>query len=101
MGELLGAIPLGDVSIFGILALAIMLILTGRLVPRSTVDQIREDRDRALTISEKRGDDWKGVAETWQSIGQEQSGQLGQLLELAKTNDHLIRSIKERAEGPR
>ena len=98
LGDLVGAIPIGDVSVFGILALAIMLILTGRLVPRSTVDQIREDRDRALKLSEARGDEWKETAEAWQSTVQELTGQVGELLEHARTSNHVLKAIKQRGE---
>ncbi len=60
----------------------IWLIFTGRLVPRSAIDDVRQDRDG-----------WRKAAEAEQEINRVQAGQLSELLELARTTDQVIRAL--------
>lgn len=49
-GELGG---LGTLSASGLLALVVLFIMRGALVPRRTVDDIKEDRDRWRSAAEE------------------------------------------------
>lgn len=80
--QFLANLSIGDVGFAGLVSLAIYMIYTGRLVPRRHLDDTRQDRDS-----------WKQAYQTNEKTLVELSHQMGQLLEYAKTSDHLIRSI--------
>lgn len=65
--------------------LAVFFILTGRLVPRSTHEETRADRDA-----------WRRVAETEAETRRVQSAQLDELLQTARTTERLMTAIQER-----
>jgi len=98
IGALLASINPGDVGFGALLALAIYLVLTGKIVPRSVVDDIRADRDARVATANEEKSVWREVAETSDKRADVLSGQVGQLLEYARVSDHLLRSIKESAE---
>lgn len=91
----LAQVSLGDVGFAGLLSLAIFLILRGALVPRSTVDDIRADRDAALASSEATASGWKDAFHTSEAARSAQSSQIDELLEIARTTDHLVRSLQD------
>lgn len=80
-------------SAAGLLSLAVLLILWGKLVPKSVVNDIRNDRDARLVEARSETDDWKVAYQAVEEARRLQAQQLGELLELAKTTDHLIRSL--------
>lgn len=45
MESALAAVPWGAVTPWGVIMFAVTLVLTGRLVPKKSVDEIRADRD--------------------------------------------------------
>jgi hypothetical protein len=83
----------------------VVLILRGHLVPASVVREIRADRDaRIAEISAER--------DTWRTACQERTeslyltqGQVGELLELSRTANHVLaslpRALEEVASGPK
>lgn len=75
VGELLGGIDAGILSSAGLNALTVYLILTGRLVPRSALDDIRE--------SER----------NWRTLALKQGGQISQLLVYAEAADKILRLL--------
>lgn len=94
IGNFFAQLNPGDVGFAGLLSLAVFLILTGKLVPKSTVDEIRRDRDVALAASAEEKAEWREVALTEQATTRELNGQLGSLLEYARTTEHVLRSIQ-------
>lgn len=94
MGDALSSLPVGNLSAGGLVLLIVLLILNGRLVTRQTVVDLRADRDK-----------WMSIAETWQSVAQQngvtlaQHGEiLAQLIEYARTTDHAIQAVQTAAE---
>lgn len=86
-----------DLSAAGLLAIAILLILIGKLVPRSVVQDMRTDRDSRLTEARHEIQNWKSAYETEAESRRLQAHQLGELLELAKVTEHFVRSLQEAA----
>lgn len=74
----------------GLLALAVILIFRGALVPRSTVDQMRKDKDAAIAM-------WKGAYETSQRAVEMKDRQIDTLLEAARTTTHVVSAVSEAA----
>lgn len=70
----------------GLLALVVIMILTGRLVPRSTFEDLRADKDKQIEV-------WRSAYETSMSAQDVQREQITALLEAAKTTTHVIQSL--------
>lgn len=74
----------------GLLALAVLLILRGSLVPRSVVEQMRRDKDEQIRI-------WQEAAEKGQKAVETKDLQINALLESTKTTNHVITALSEAA----
>jgi peptidoglycan hydrolase CwlO-like protein len=74
----------------GLLALAVILILRGSLVPRRTVDQMRADKDSQIAI-------WKDAYATSQRAVEMKDRQIDTLLEAARTTTHVVTAVSEAA----
>jgi hypothetical protein len=79
----------------GILALVVLLILRGYLVPRRTMDQFLRIKDERLADSIVRGDEYKKAAEIYREALSTRDSQLGEILEYARTADAFFRSLRE------
>ena len=95
MGDLFGGLPLTDIGAGVLVTIIVLLILTGRLVPKSALDYEREN-SRA----------WQKSAETKDQVNSELTAAVNELLPLARSTDHALRSIQafgqiQQGEGPR
>lgn len=70
----------------GLLAGVVILILTGRLVPKSTVDELRSDKDRQIEI-------WRTAYDTSMSAQEVQREHISALLKATETTTHVIQSL--------
>ena len=80
--EGLGAISLSTLTPAGLLAVLILLIAVGRLVPRRTMEDVLHDRD-----------EWRTAHQISEQSRTELSASVSELLEHARTTDAFIRSI--------
>lgn len=83
LGDLLGGIALGDVGLSGLVILFVLAILTGKLVPKSTLDNERENSKT-----------WREVATTQQAINGEHSASLSELLSSSRATTHALQEIQ-------
>jgi hypothetical protein len=74
----------------GLLALAVLLVFMGFLVPRRTVDQMRRDKDAAITM-------WKDAYETSQRASVKKDQQIERLLEANRTTSRVSTALSEAA----
>lgn len=81
-----------------IVVVIVMLILSGRLVPRSTLRDLRADRDARLAEVTAERDTWRAAHAASEKARHRQQGQVGELLELSRTAEHLLRSLPIRPE---
>lgn len=93
-------LPLATGSATALLGLVLLLVLLGKLVPRSALDdarkdaeQVRQDRDRALAEKQKEVDLWRSAFINEVGTTRELSSQNSQLMEVARTADHVLRSL--------
>lgn len=86
MTELFGLSPT-DLGVSGLLVLVVLLILTGRLVPRSTLQDMREERDT-----------WRAAHAESEVARQAERAQVTELLELSRTAGHVLTALP-RAKG--
>lgn len=70
----------------GLLAVVIVMILTGRLVPKSTIDDLRADKDKQIEV-------WRAAYETSMSAQEVQREQISALLEASKTTTNVIQAL--------
>lgn len=82
----LGGVPIGTILVatspWALLSLTFYLIITGRLVPRSTYTDVVKDRDA-----------WREANTTCMEIQREQSDQMDEMLRGLQTLDTFIRSM--------
>lgn len=85
--ELLKEFPfLGDATIT---VVVVILVLTGRLVPRRHVEDLIRERDA-----------WHEAFEAQRAVSQEVRSQNSKLLEVNKVTEHLLTSFKQRSDVP-
>lgn len=88
---MLDALPIGSLAPAGVAALAVILVLTGRLIPRRTYEdmrqELREDRDK-----------WReahGISEQARRL---QSSQVEELMENTRTTAQFINNLPRRRD---
>jgi hypothetical protein len=82
----LAGLPIGQFSAGALVGLVVLLILVGRLVPRQSLQDMREDRDK-----------WRTTAEDWQRAATQLGMSMEKLLVLAETTNHALHEIQELA----
>lgn len=83
MGDILSNLPVGNLSAGVLVALIVLLILTGRLVPRRQLMDAQADRDY-----------WRTAHDTQQQVTLKQGMTLERLLVLAETSTHALQEIQ-------
>lgn len=93
MGDLLSGLPLGQVGAGALVSIIVVLILTGRLVPRQQLLDAQADRDK-----------WRASAESWQSGMLTLGMSVEKVVVLAEATNHALVEIQELAsrtnQGP-
>lgn len=94
MGTLVPALSIGQVSAGALVALIVLFILTGWLIPRWVLRQVSADRDY-----------WRASADTWQKVATEHgmtlekhTATLEKLLTYAETTHHIVSELQKAAE---
>jgi hypothetical protein len=88
----------GSVGFAGLVSLAIWLILTGRLVPRASVDALRADWNARLDAKEVQVQDWKQSYFRSLDTVAVQGKQIDELLEHSRTTAYFIQALANRTE---
>lgn len=84
----LSTLPVLPTSAGALVALVVLLILRGQLVPKATVDDVRADRDM-----------WKTAYENEQHRSKELTGQVTALMEVARTTERVMLVAAEVSGG--
>lgn len=92
-GGTVGILSVALSAVIGILSVVVRMILTGRLVPRATLDDVRADRDARLAEAHKETDDWRAVVELTQRESDVRAAQVTELLELGRTTNTFIKAL--------
>jgi hypothetical protein len=93
-------LPLATGSATALLGMVLLLVLLGKLVPRSALDdarkdaeQVRKERDKALEDKQREVELWRSAFINEVGTTRELSSQVTQLMEVARTADHVLRSL--------
>lgn len=96
----LSKLPVGTGSATALLGLVLLLVLLGKLVPRSALDDAhkaaedaRKERDRQLEEKQKEVDLWRSAFLSEVSTTRELSAQNSQLMEVARVSERVLRSL--------
>ncbi len=107
-GGWLDAIDISQVSAWSIVAIFVIAILRGWLVPRRTLMDRVEDKeatikDKNLTIAAKDATIAAKDVEvaSWRDAATTSQGQVNELLEAGRTTQHVITSLSEAVDGRR
>jgi hypothetical protein len=84
-----------------VLILAVIGILTGRIVPRRSLEDVRLDRDERIAEERKRGDEWRAAAQAQDARNDLLSQQVSQLLDAARTTNSLIEGLRQASQERR
>lgn len=82
----------------GLVALIVILVLRGALVPRSTLRDLRSDRDARIAELREECETWRAAYETSEAGRHLAQEQARELLELSRTATHVLTSLP-RGEG--
>lgn len=89
-------IPL-QLGAFGVLLLVVYFIfravVRGDLVPRATVDTLLAARDSEIVRANERADGYMGLYETERAAREITTSQNGELIEVARTVEHVMESL--------
>lgn len=85
-----GAVQGGAVTV---VMTIVVLILRGALVPQSVLRDLRADRDSRIKELAAERDTWRAAHQTSEEARHVAQAQVGELLELSRTADHLLRSL--------
>jgi hypothetical protein len=78
---------------WAIVALVVLLIVRGKLVPKSTVDAMEKSYVRQIEDIGHDRDEWRAAHRISETARVEGNNQVGELLEHARTTDSFIRSL--------
>lgn len=84
-----------------VLILVVLAIVTGRLIPRRSLEDVRADRDARLAEERARGDEWRAAAQAQDTRNDLLSTQVGQLLDAARTTNALIEGLRQASQERR
>ena len=98
MNELLG-INVAQGGAVALVTLVVLLIYGGRLVPRSVVEDVRKDRDDRIQALVAERDAWREAYRESETARMESQSQVGELLELSRTAEHVLRAIRGEVHG--
>lgn len=86
---------IAPVSAAALVTFAVWLIFRGWLIPRRSHDDVVKAKDETIIMWKERGDEYKAA---WQQEVETRSireAQLGELLEIARTTDQVLRALRE------
>lgn len=86
MDGLISSLPIGQLSAGALVALIVLLVLTGRLVPRQQLLDAQADRDK-----------WRASAEDWQRGSLKLGMSMEKVVVLAEATNHALVEIQELA----
>jgi hypothetical protein len=86
MRDALSGLPIGQFSAGALLAIVVMMILVGRLVPRQQLLDVQADRDK-----------WREAADNSQRTATQLGMSMEKLSVLAETTNHALVEIQELA----
>lgn len=89
------SLNVGDLSAPAALVLSYFLVMRGNLIPRSSVEREQKAYDARLAEKDALVKDWRDAYHTSEQARQVLATQVTELLALAQTTDHFIKSLSQ------
>lgn len=89
-------LPEFQVSAGVLIALIVVLILTGRLVPRRQMEDLREDRDARLAAAERQVETWQAAYAAAVESRKAAQEQVTQLMETGRAAQDIMNALPVR-----
>lgn len=86
-------VPVLQVSAAALVGVVCLLILTGRLATRKTVEDLRKDKDKQIAAANKETAFWRRAWETERQARKIESGHVGELLEATRITTHVLSAL--------
>lgn len=104
MTELFGA-PfatfLGEGGPVALISFLVVLMFLGKIRPEKAIQEVRADRDARLEELRSLTTHWREAYLISESARMELASSIDQLVELARTNEALLRALREEADDER
>lgn len=81
-----------DIGAVGLVALVVLMILTGRLIPKSTHERELEAAEKRTADAVARGDEWKQTAKNTEEVNAVVRAQNSELIEANKVVKAFLQS---------
>lgn len=85
----------------GLVVIIVLLILTGKLVPAKALTDLRSDTTERISEKKEELDNVWLAYKASEQAREILAGQVSELLELARTTDHFIRSLPDAVNSVR
>ncbi|WP_045562729.1 hypothetical protein [Streptomyces sp. FxanaA7] len=82
-----------------LVTLIVLLILRGNLVSRAVLEDVRKDRDARVAELLAERNAWREAHRESEAARIEAQNQVGELLELSRVADHVLRAIRGEVPG--
>lgn len=82
-----------------LVTLIVLLILRGNLVSRAVLEDVRKDRDARVAELAAERNAWREAHKESEAARIEAQNQVGELLELSRVADHVLRAIRGEVPG--
>ncbi|WP_371099882.1 hypothetical protein [Streptomyces sp. PU_AKi4] len=82
-----------------IVTLIVLLILRGNLVSRAVLEDVRKDRDARVAELVAERDAWRAAYKESETARIEAQNQVGELLELSRVADRVLRAMRGEVPG--
>ncbi|USQ82622.1 hypothetical protein NFX46_01870 [Streptomyces phaeoluteigriseus] len=94
MTDLLGFRPV-DLGAAALVALVVLLVLRGQLVPRRQLEDLRTDKDRQIEDLRAERDTWRQAHTVSEEARREAQDQAGELLEMSRTAGYFFNALPQ------
>lgn len=90
--DLLRAVGVGNIGLAGLVTLAVLLLLWGKIIPKSSHDARVTDKDLQIA-------DWKLAYQKQMAINEAAVSQISRLLEYAETSNKVLTALRGNLPG--
>ncbi|MGY4960361.1 hypothetical protein [Streptomyces sp. 900105245] len=97
MTDLLGFTPV-DISAAALVGVIVLMVLTGRLVTRRQLDDLRADKDAQIAAEREEKQTWREAHRVSEEARRDAQDQAGELLELSRVATHFFSALPRAGE---
>lgn len=93
MTDLIPPEVLPQIGAGGLVVLVVLLVLTGRLVPRAVVRDLRADRDARVAEARQAAEQWQAAHQALAGAVGDLTAQVGELTSIGRTTERLLTAL--------